>query len=47
MDNNENREKTMKKNGHFKRRFAVTVLILCGVCLTGLSMFMSIGSDRL
>ena len=37
----------MPNKRNFKRRLAVTMVILCGVCLTGLSMFMSVGSDRL
>jgi hypothetical protein len=47
MDNSEKREKTMRKSKHLKRRIAITMFILSGVCLTGLSMFMAVGSDRL
>lgn len=37
----------MNKKKRFKQRLAITMMILSGVCLTGLSMLMSVGSDRL
>jgi hypothetical protein len=38
---------TIRKNRHLKRRFAITMMILSGICLTGLSMLMAVGSGRL
>ena len=38
---------SMRKKKHLKQRLAITMLILSGVCLTGLSMLMAVGSDRL
>ena len=37
----------MYKKKRFKERLAITMMILSGVCLTGLSMLMSFGGDRL
>lgn len=41
------RIKTMHKRKRFKQRLAITMMILSGICLTGLSMLMAVGSDRL
>lgn len=37
----------MNKTKNFKRRIAITMVILSGVCLTCLSLVMSVGSNRL
>jgi len=37
----------MYQTKNIKSRIAVTMMILCGVCLTGLSLMMAVGSDRL
>jgi len=36
----------MRKNKHLKRRIAITMSILSGICMTALSMIMAVGSDR-
>lgn len=36
----------MKKK-RLKERFAIAMMIVSGICLTGLSMLMAVGSDRL
>lgn len=36
-----------KKRMKMKERFAIAMMILSGICLTGLSMLMAVGSDRL
>ena len=38
---------TMHTKKRFKQRLAITMMILSGVCLTGLSVMMSVGADRL
>jgi cytochrome c-type biogenesis protein CcmE len=35
------------KNKRMKERFAIAMMIFSGICLTGLSMLMAVGSDRL
>lgn len=37
----------MYNKKRLKQRIAITMMILSGVCLTGLSMLMAVGSDRL
>jgi hypothetical protein len=37
----------MKQDKNFGRRVSVTMMIVCGFCLTGLSMIMAVGSERL
>lgn len=36
----------MKKK-RLKERFTIAMMIVSGICLTGLSMLMAVGSDRL
>ena len=37
----------MGNDKQLKRHIAISMFILCGVCLTALSMLMTVGSDRL
>jgi len=37
----------MRNKKRFKERCAIAVMILSGLCLTGLSVLMAVGSDRL
>lgn len=35
------------KSKRLKERFAIAMMIFSGICLTGLSVLMTVGSDRL